>query len=142
MQSPGWKASTVTRIGCVGRDPRDRKWFWSRHVGEVHSKRIGCRTSPSPPLHGTPPLLRAESGNLHSSFPTRHELKCLIMWVVWRWCFDGTDDEDDDDNDDVEHDVKDDPIVARRRLEKHNIMSSITGATAGITANKANQSLG
>ena len=65
---------------------------------------------------GTPPLLRA---------------------------FDGTDDEDDDDNDnDVEHDVKDDPIVdSRRRLEQHNIMSSITGATAGTTANKANRSL-
>ena len=30
----------------------------------------------------------------------------------------------------VEHDVKDDPIVdSRRRLEQHNSMSSITGAT-------------
>ena len=46
------------------------------------------------------------------------------------YSFDGTDDEDDDDNDDVEHDVKDDPIVdSRRRLEQHNSMSSITGAT-------------
>ena len=45
--------------------------------------------------------------------------------------FDGTADENDDDNDDVEHDVKDDPIVdSHRCLEQHNIMSSITGATA------------
>ena len=49
----------------------------------------------------------------------------------------GTGDEDDDVNDDVEHDVKDDPIVdSRRRLEQHNIMSSITGATAGTTATR------
>ena len=46
------------------------------------------------------------------------------------YSFDGTDDEDDDD-DDVEHDVKDDLIVdSHRRVEKHNIMSSTTGATA------------
>ena len=35
------------------------------------------------------------------------------------------DDEDDDDNDDVEQDVKDDVIAdSRRRLGRHNIMSS------------------
>ena len=45
--------------------------------------------------------------------------------------FGGADDQDNDDSDDVEHDVKDDPIVdSRRCLEQHNVMSSITGATA------------
>ena len=47
--------------------------------------------------------------------------------------FDGTGDEDDDDDDDDDDDehVKDDLNVdSRRRLEQHNIMSSITGATA------------
>ena len=42
-----------------------------------------------------------------------------------------SDDQDDDDSDDVEHDVKDDLIFdSCRRLEQHNVMSSITGATA------------
>ena len=45
--------------------------------------------------------------------------------------FDGTHNGDDDINDDAAHDVKDDPIVeSHGRLEQHNIMSSITGATA------------
>ena len=54
-----------------------------------------------------------------------------MAMVMVAAAFDGTEDEDDDDNDDVEHDVKDDPIVdSRPCLERHNIMSSTTGATA------------
>ena len=46
-----------------------------------------------------------------------------------RYSLDRTDDEDDDDNDDVK--AESEPIVdSRLRLEQHNIMSSITGATA------------
>ena len=46
------------------------------------------------------------------------------------YAFDGTNDQDDADNDDVEHGVKNDPIVDSHRRLEHNVMSSITGATA------------